>query len=395
MATLSKIRGSITGWAAALLIIAATNVMAEPIVVNCDQGQSLNRTIAKLPKQLPTTVWVKGTCTEYVTVYGFEGLTLKGLSGATLQQPGTTPASGVVAPLLIGASRSITVDGFTVHSVASALSAIGVGQSSMDVRLRDLTVAGAAAFGIAIFEESQVSLARVTARDPGFAALAALDVSDVHVEQCLLDHSTTSWNEGLFVGSGHVTIQNTTIRNMQVGIDIQNHGSVDIQSFNTYYPVSANHDVVIDNPAGNNFQGAKVAGGSALNIGDTKLRILNAGQPGGGNNAAVWISEVSTLGDPNGNLVIVGSRSQGLLVSNNSHASLAGSSITGRGRGGLVVTNLSTISVRTYGTLTQVSGNQTDLYCDPQSLITGTTGITGVGTITCNNLVPGDWIPLP
>lgn len=159
--------------------------------------------------------------------------------------------------------------------------------------------------------------------------------------------------------------------------------------------VSANHDVVIDNPAGNNFQGAKVASGAALNIGDTRLRILNAGQPGGGNNAAVWISEVSTLGDPNGNLVIVGSRSQGLLVSNNSHASLAGSSITGSGRGGLVVTNLSTIAVRTYGTLTQVSGNQTDLYCDPQSLITGTTGITGVGTITCNNLVPGDWIPLP
>jgi hypothetical protein len=60
MATLSKIRGSITGWAVALLIIAAPNVMADPIVVNCDQGQSLNRTIAKLPKQLPTTVLGQG-----------------------------------------------------------------------------------------------------------------------------------------------------------------------------------------------------------------------------------------------------------------------------------------------------------------------------------------------
>jgi hypothetical protein len=60
--------------AATLFIIAAPSVMAEPIAVNCDHGQSLNLTIAKLPKELPAIIWVKGTCTEYVTVYGLKDL---------------------------------------------------------------------------------------------------------------------------------------------------------------------------------------------------------------------------------------------------------------------------------------------------------------------------------
>ena len=45
------------------------------ITVNCNHGQSLNSTLSRLIKQIPTTVIVKGTCTEYVTIDGFEGLT--------------------------------------------------------------------------------------------------------------------------------------------------------------------------------------------------------------------------------------------------------------------------------------------------------------------------------
>src|ERR1700681_2529284 len=93
-----------------------------PASGNSNQGQSLNSTLSKLKKRSRVTVLVKGTCTEFVQVNGFNGLTLKGAPGAALQQPATTPTNvpGVWV-LSIGASRSVTVDGLSIHSAASAL----------------------------------------------------------------------------------------------------------------------------------------------------------------------------------------------------------------------------------------------------------------------------------
>jgi hypothetical protein len=368
---------------------------ADPVVVNCDESQSLNSILSRLERRFQVTVLVSGTCTEYVQINGFERLTLKGLPGATLQQPSTDPTNGFLIQVLsIAASRSVTIDGFAVHSRASALDDIGIGQNSIDVRLRNLTVDGSGAFGIFVYEGSQVSLARVTTRDLGFA-VAALDLSDVHIESCLFEDSTGApFHEGLFVGTGHVTIQNSTIRNMQIGIDIGNTGIVDIQSFNTYFPVSTLHDVVIENPAGTNSYGASVHGGSSLNLGDTKLRITNPGQPGGGNTGGVYVSDGSTL-NAGANLVISGSQGQGVFVSNNSHASFAGSSITGSGHGGLVVANLSSVAVMGSNPLTQISGNGTDVFCDSRSLITGGASIANATTVQCANLLPGNTVPLP
>ena len=79
------------------------------ITVNCAAGQSLNGTLSRLPKLIPVTVTVNGTCTEYVIINGFHGLTLKGGPGAALQQPATTPSNGLgVWVLSIGASQSVT-----------------------------------------------------------------------------------------------------------------------------------------------------------------------------------------------------------------------------------------------------------------------------------------------
>jgi hypothetical protein len=368
----------------------------DPVVVNCDQGQSLNSTLSRLEKHSPATVLVKGTCTEFVQVNGFDGLTLKGLPGATLQQPSTDPTNGLLIQVLsIAASRSVTIDGFVIHSRASALDDIGIGQNSIDVRLRNLTVDGPGAFGIFVYEGSQVSLARVTARDPGFSTVGAVDISDVHIESSLFENSTgASFREGLFVGSGHVTVQTTTIRNMQVGIDIGAHGAVDIQSFSTYFPLSFPTDVIIENPAGTNFDGVSVRDGSELHLGDTKLRITNPGQPFGGGTAGVSVSDGGTL-SAGANLVISGSQGQGVFVSNNSHASFAGSSITGSAHGGLVVANLSSVAVTGSNPLTQISGNGTDLFCDSRSLITGGANIANATSVQCGNLLPGDTVPLP
>src|SRR5437879_6281075 len=195
-------------------VLAVLPVFAEDdftVTVNCAIGQSLNGTLSKVPKLVPLTVFVKGICTEYVIINGFNRLTLKGAPGAALQQPATTPTNvpGVWV-LSIGASRSVTVDGLAIHSGASALGGIGIGQNSTDVRLRNLTIDGPAIFGIEIFEGSQVSLAGVTARDAGFATLAALDLSDVHIEQSLFEEATGGgFHEGIVASSGHVTVQST------------------------------------------------------------------------------------------------------------------------------------------------------------------------------------------
>jgi hypothetical protein len=366
------------------------------IPVNCAIGQSLNQTLSKIRNLRSVTVVVTGICTEYVTIDGFDGLTLKGAPGAALQQPATTPSNGLgVWVLSIGASHSVTVDGLNIHSGPSALAGIGIGQNSTDVRLRNLTVDGPASFtGIEIFEGSQVSLAGVTVRNAGFAGLAALDLSDVHIEQSLFEQTTSGgFHEGIDVGSGHVTVQSTTIRDMQTAIDIGTHGSVDIQSFNTYFPVVRPNDVVIENPAGSNFQGVHLSRGT-LGLGDTKLRITNAGQPFGGSSAAISASDDSTVSDGNGNLIITGSQGQGLFVSNNSHASLGGSTITGGQHGGLVVTNLSSVSLL-FGFQTLFGGNPTDVFCDSNSIVTGTARLAGVPITNCPNLLPGDTVPLP
>ena len=99
--------------------------------------------------------------------------------------------------------------------------------------------------------------------------------------------------------------------------------------------------------------------------------------------------------DAGPNLVVSGSHGHGVLVKNNSHASLAGSSITGSSHGGLVVVNQSTIAVGWNDPLTAISGNGTDLFCDSKSLITGGANIANATIVQCNNVLPGDYENLP
>jgi hypothetical protein len=164
------------------LAVVAKPGKSEPTVVNCDAGQSLNQALARLDKRTPTTVWVKGTCTEYVLVSGFEGLTVKGVQGATLAQPSASPTTDLIVTVLrVDASRSVVIDGLSIYSPAAGVPGIGIGKGSGDVRLRNLTIEGGL-YGIIIFENSQVSMARVTARNPGYATVGMYDASDVHIE---------------------------------------------------------------------------------------------------------------------------------------------------------------------------------------------------------------------
>jgi hypothetical protein len=377
-------------WVSVASVAAAqTSAPSIPVSVDCNNGQSLSGTLAKLNKQIQTTVSVQGTCTEFVTIDGFEGLTLKGRSGTVLRQPATNPQSNAYV-LSITGSRGITVSGITVQSLPSIFSGIGIGKGSSEVLLQDVRVDGS--WGIVIYEESQVWLVHVNVTiSSGYAAIAAYDKSDVHIAGGLLQRpSDGGFYAGVTVGSGHVTMQGLTIRDMQQSINIAQSGSVDLVDVDTNEPI----DVTIDNPSGENINGAIVSDGSSLNLESARLIIKNAGQTYGSNTGAVFVTNGSTL-DAGSNLVVSNSRGQGLIVTNDSHATLAGSSITGSLHGGLVVANLSTIDVQPSASLTVVGGNAPDLFCDSNSFITGTANLAGVPTANCANQLSGNTVPLP
>src|SRR6516225_2647929 len=147
--------------ALATVVLSSLWASADPtFTVDCDAGQSLNGTLAKIQKFTPATVNFKGTCTEYVLVEGFNNLTLKGLPGATLQQPATNPATNSGFVLSVKASRSVTLSGFAVRSLPSAFSGIGIGKGSTDVVVQNVSTDGSS--GIVAYEASQIWLVNVT-----------------------------------------------------------------------------------------------------------------------------------------------------------------------------------------------------------------------------------------
>jgi len=363
---------------------------AAPITVDCGAGQSLNATLAKINKSAPATVTVKGTCTEFVQVDGFNHLKLNGVQGAALQQPDSNPQSNS-SVLSIHDSRGITVSGLAVNSLPTIFSGIGIGGGSNDVRLQNVATDGS--WGVVVYEASQVWLVNVTVNiTSGYAAISAFDKSDVHIVNGLIERPADSnFYAGIFASSGHVTMQGTVIRDMQQGMNIGASGSVDLVYFDTSV---ASHDVIINNPAGTNVDGVLVADGSSLNLSSVKLRIAHAGQSYGSDTAAVFVTDGSTM-NAGASLIVSGSHGQGVIVANNSHAVLAGFSITGSGHGGLVVVNLSTADAAASTPLTVISGNAMDLFCDSKSQIAGGANIANATSVQCTNRLSGDYESLP
>jgi hypothetical protein len=365
-----------------------------PVSVNCSAGESLNRTLSNLDSKKPYTISVNGTCTEFVHVIGFQDLTLKALAGAKLVQPATGAGSVANAVLYIESSQSVTVQGFSIQA-DTTVTAVAIGHGSTDIRLRDLAITGGEE-GIEVFENSQVSIAYVTAQDPGYTTLGIYDSSDVHVEHCVFQDSTGAlWHAGIALGAAHITMYATTIRNMQVGIDAESGSIVDVLYSNTYYPLIGPADVTIENSVGTNYNGVTLNDGAQLNVSTAKLVINQPGQSWGGTTGGILVSNRSNLDAASGNLAITGSYGDGIIVLNSSHATVGASTVTGSGHGGLVAANLSSFDVAPSTALSNVGGNGVDLFCDSSSVITGRANISGVPTAQCANLLTTETAPLP
>lgn len=375
-------------------VVSAQQPASTAITVDCNKGQSLNQTLAKLNRTTAYTVSVNGTCTEFVQVVGFHNLVLKGLPGATLVQPSTGGGNLFNATLYIQSSQSVQVEGFAVQGNTDPLPNIGIGHGSSDIRLRSLNISGGSG-GIIVFENSQASVAYVQVQDTGYSTLAIYDSSDVHVEHCLfVNTASDGWHQGISLGASHVTMYATTIRNMQQAIGAGDNSIVDLTVYNTYYAASGNTDVVIDSSAGLTFSGVNMVGGS-LNI-FSKLVINKSGQSWGGGTAGINLDEGANMLANSGLLSITGSLGQGIVAMNNSHATLFGATITHGTHAGLVAINNSSIDLSINNTpLSTIGGNAVDLFCDSDSKITGTANIAGSPTAQCTNLLSGETVPLP
>src|SRR5215472_1632380 len=389
--------------AVSILLLALTFVAAAqqpastPITVDCSKGQSLNQTLANLNRQVAYNVSVNGTCTEFVHAIGFHNLLLKALPGATLVQPGTGGGNLGNATLYIESSQSVQVEGFAFDGSAGTFADIAILHGSTDIRLRSLYIHGGNE-GIVVVENSQVSVAYVHVHDTGYASLSMWDSSDVHVEHCLFEYTTNGqnqWHVGIALGASHVTMYATTIRNMQQGISGSADSIVDLGAFNTYYVGTGNTDVVMDNSGGFNFAGVALTGGS-LNVGNAKLVLNKSGQSWGGTTAGVLLDEGASMIANSGYLSLLGSLGQGIMAMNNSHATLFGATISNGTHGGLVAINNSSIDLSTNNTPpSTISGNAVDLFCDSNSIITGTANIAGSPTAQCTNLLSSETVPLP
>jgi hypothetical protein len=375
--------------------------------VDCDRGESLNRALDRLDKRGPHTVNVKGTCAEYVRIRGFEGLTLKGLPGAALVKPANPPPEfvGEDAVLIIESSRSATIDGFKVEApdVAppdpGAASCIVIAMASTDIRLRNITTEGGV-HGIAVGDNSVVSIANVIGRNPTWAVIGIYNVCRVFIEDCLFEGHTVAgfWNVGIYVTSGSVlSLHCVTIRNTQIGLQVARNAVIDVSDFDVFFPSGGPSDVVIENPLGSNYWGLYVEDGGIATVWTAKLRITNAGGIWGGETAAVGV-EGGTFNGNRDNLEISGSRGQGIYATNNSHVTLEGGSVTGGLHNGLVALNHSTVLVGPQGSSnapTRISGNvRQDVFCDSRSLIAGGANINAT-KVQCGNLLTGNSEPIP
>jgi hypothetical protein len=379
---------SVCGLAALALFTLAAAPATPDTLVNCGR-QSLNLTLASLDKRVPTTVLVLGTCTELVQVKGHDGLTLRGLPGATLQQPALPPGVLLPAVLEVLSSRSVSIESLRIRAVEAFGLSIGLGSS--DVRLRALAVEGGA-YGVSVHGASQVSMARVTGRDPGWAAVGIWDMSAVHMEDCSFERSSSEgYSAGIQVGKAALVMHGTTIRDFQEGLIVEPGGTIEVHDISRDNPPGGRSEVLVDNPAGSNFVGLRIRAGSVVLA--TRLRITGAGQWWGGETGGVLVEDGGSLHAAD-HLEVSGSQGQGLLATKGARVSLGGSRITGSLHGGLVVVNQSSLAVAG-NTPAEVSGNTTDLFCDSRSLITGGAGIGGATTVQCANLLAGPSEPLP
>ena len=368
--------------ACVLLFLAAAFSASADTKVDCNKGESINTALSKLKKSGPNVVSVSGTCTEDISIVGFDDLSLVA-DGAAVLNPATATSRRVI---LVNSSRLVSIDGFTMTlsnavpqtwvaefngssgcSIANMSITGGGGirlQRSSNVNITDVAMHNAV-IGIIVGNACQADIRGVTIENtpPSFGnvGIAVFSGSTAFVEGT----TVSGYSTGVTAGGGQFFVPGTSIfdtarevviQNNRIGVSANAHGLVQF---------SAATRVVNNGNGGDLTGGIVITGGSFTAL---------AGNP------ALGVVEISN------------NNGQGVLVLNNGLSSITGSSafVANNHLNGVAVVNG---GIASFSNGVNVTGNTAkDLFCDDRGLITGSAGVAGATKVQCTNMIPG---PLP
>jgi len=138
-----------------LVLLAPAAANAKDVSVDCNnrkKDNSIQAALDALDKQGPHTITVSGTCVEYVTINGFDRLTLLANPGASINDPVAAAPEGPVVRVTY--SRLVVVDGFTTNGGINGITCFAFAAC----HLLNNTVQNAVDFAVVIGRHSSAEL---------------------------------------------------------------------------------------------------------------------------------------------------------------------------------------------------------------------------------------------
>ncbi len=205
----------------ACLFVLSVSAHAVNLTVNCDRKgvtwkglTSINAALTLLNPQGPNTLTVYGTCNENVVIWRFNQLTLRGKSGATINDA----SGGTGSVVYIGESTEIEVQGFTINGGTWAVMC----DDFTVCRLDGNTIQGASGVGIQV-GMSRATIGANTIQNNGIG-VAVIESGFVRTTGGLIVQQNQA--DGVLVdyGGTYDSFGDTIQNNAGSGIDLFQHG---------------------------------------------------------------------------------------------------------------------------------------------------------------------------
>ncbi len=368
------VQGSLTVTSSGNTITIATTPPApQTRQVDCDAGQSINQTLAQLPKVGPNVVTVTGTCHENVLVVGYDDLILQAGAGGATILPGATPGhvdTSLPVAIEVATSRWVRVQGFTIQNTSNSL---GIAlNASVLCTVRGNNITGGS--GVSLLRQSTA------------------DVVDNVILQFTGEGIAVRYSKGDLLGN---RIENGT---GWAGVAVEDGAVVVIDGLaltGTHFAGVYARDATVSfqtdrrgiNVIGGTAMGLSVAGNAAVRCVEVPptapviLRItgttINSVQA---NDQSLLELNRTELVTPGFSAIVLGERTLGRLANVN----ISGSTIDA-----IRVSDGASVCVGRSGAPTTISGSGgQDVTCDAYSLVRCKNFLVGATNVTCPNYVP-------
>jgi len=239
--------------------------------VDCDKKGSINTALGLLSKTGKTqgaTILVSGTCNEDVLVQGFDRLTLKTTSGATINDP----SGGTNATVEIEDSNSVTVQGFIINGGQPGVICGGVSVSVC--YLSGNTIQASQFSGVFVSAASSAVLnGNVIQNNLGRGMTVNLNSSANSTNDTFQGNA----GGGIAANQGYVVASTSTIQNNAgLGINAINHSTIRLVSSSV--SGSGGTGVTVQGASEATFEESSVTGngGSGVIVSDSSYGRFSA-----------------------------------------------------------------------------------------------------------------------